>query len=139
MGFPELLILVVLGLGIAVVVNGTLGRRPILPIPKLNGWHVLAAALIFWLFVASVARGPEPVWMMGLLIAFVLMILAWVREFVFLMRQADDVFPGRNDKLIWALLLIVLPPVGALAFWSFRRAHWPEAKPANVRSVHELG
>jgi len=139
MGFPELLILVALGLGIAVVVNGALGRRPLLPIPRFNGWHVLTAAIVLLLLVASLSRGPEPVWMMGLLIGFVLMVLAWVRELVFLMRLADDVFPGRHDKLIWALLLIALPPLGALAFWSFRRAHWPEAKPVDLRSAHELG
>lgn len=139
MGFPELLILVVLGLGIAIVVNGALGRRPLLPIPRLSGWHVLAMAFVLWLLFASQVGRPEPVWMTGLLLTFLLLALAWAREFVFLMRLADDVFPGRHDKLIWALLLIALPPLGTLAFWSFRRAHWPESKPAAVRSVHDLG
>ena len=52
--------------------------------------------------------------------------LAWVHEFVFLMNLGDDAFPGRFDKLIWGLALILLGPLG---LWAFRRYHaeqWPE-------------
>jgi hypothetical protein len=65
--------------------------------------------------------------------------LAWFREFRFLMQLPDEAFPGRFDKPIWALLLIVLPPVGVLSFRSFRRAHWPEVKSADALMLHELG
>jgi hypothetical protein len=65
--------------------------------------------------------------------------LLWYREFRFLMNLPDDAFPGRNDKTIWALLLIVVPPVGMLTFYSYRRAHWPEPKPADARAAHDLG
>jgi len=67
-----------------------------------------------------------------------LVLMAWLHEFAFLMRQGDDAFPGRFDKLIWAFLMIVLPPVGVLAFWSYRRAHWPLAKPSPASIAHEL-
>ena len=61
---------------------------------------------------------------------------AWLREFTFLMRADDDAFHGRNDKLIWAILLIVVSPVGLYLFRSYRLAHWPEAKPTSP--VHDL-
>jgi hypothetical protein len=54
---------------------------------------------------------------------------AWGREFSTLMRLDDGAFPGHHDKLIWAILLIVMPPVGVYHFRSYREAHWPEAKP----------
>ena len=66
---------------------------------------------------------------LALLAAFVLFARAWLKEFTYLMRLGDDAFPGHNDKLIWAILLIVLPPVGAWLFQTYREAHWPEAKP----------
>ncbi len=67
---------------------------------------------------------------LALLAAVVLFARAWLREFTYLMRLRDDAFPGHNDKLIWAILLIVLPPVGAWLFQTYREAHWPEAKPS---------
>jgi hypothetical protein len=63
---------------------------------------------------------------------FVLFARVWVHEFWFLMRLGDDAFPGRRDKLGWAVLLIALPPVGVDLFSRFRLAHWPEAKPATA-------
>ena len=66
-----------------------------------------------------------------LLAAFVLFARAWLREFTYLMRLSDDAFPGQNDKLIWGILLIVLPPVGTWLFQNYREVHWPEAKPAS--------
>jgi hypothetical protein len=64
---------------------------------------------------------------------------AWLREFRFLMHLSDDVFPGQNDKLIWAILLIVLPPVGLWLFQSYREAHWPETKPSSTEAHGEVG
>src|SRR5689334_6716873 len=67
------------------------------------------------------AAGPDEFRIAVLLSAVVAFALAWFHEFRFLMRLNDDAFPGRNDKLIWALLLMLFPPVGAVVFWSFRR------------------
>jgi hypothetical protein len=52
----------------------------------------------------------------------------WRKEFVFLMGLRDEDFPGRQDKLIWALVLLVLAPIGVWFFRSYRLAHWPEPK-----------
>jgi hypothetical protein len=82
----------------------------------------------------------------ALLVGFVLLLMfaaavfffaqSWLHEFTFLMRVEDDAFPGRNDKLIWAILLIFVPPVGIFLFRSYRQAHWPEAKPKSP--VHDF-
>ena len=65
---------------------------------------------------------------LSIIAAVVLFARAWLREFTYLMKLHDEAFPGHNDKLIWAMLLIVLPPVGAWLFQTYREAHWPEAK-----------
>ena len=98
-------------------------------------WHLALGAAVALGFV--LAEG-EAIGLMIMAAALLLFALAWFREFAFLMRLADDDLPGRYDKPIWAFLLIALPPVGALVFWSFRRAHWPEAKPAADRSASDL-
>ena len=62
----------------------------------------------------------------GLAVGFTVL---WVREFLFLMALRDEDLPGRFDKPIWAMLLIVLPPLGLFLFRSHRLAHWPEPEP----------
>jgi hypothetical protein len=42
------------------------------------------------------------------------------------MGLRDDDFPGRNDKLIWVLVLLVFAPLGPWLFRSYRVAHWPQ-------------
>ena len=58
----------------------------------------------------------------------------WQKEFVFLMGLRDDDFPGRHDKLIWAIVLLAFAPIGVWIFRSYRLAHWPEPKPRGGRS-----
>ncbi len=63
----------------------------------------------------------------------VLWVLAWFvrnwrKEFVFLMGLKDEDLPGRHDKLIWAVVLLGLAPIGVWFFRSYRLAHWPEPK-----------
>jgi hypothetical protein len=74
----------------------------------------LVAAVVLMHFLAA-----------GLVLLFVgialLLALAWFEDVVWLMQQPDSVFPGRYDKVIWAALLIFLPPFGMLALWSCRR------------------
>jgi hypothetical protein len=53
---------------------------------------------------------------------------AWAYEFRFLMSLGDDAFPGAFDKVVWAVLLILAPPVGLHMFRSYRLAHWPRTK-----------
>ena len=61
----------------------------------------------------------------------------WVREFVYLMGLPDDAFPGRHDKPLWFLVLLVLPPFGLVAFTIFRHAYWPAAKPERAGDLGE--
>jgi hypothetical protein len=70
-----------------------------------------------------------------------LLVLAWFvrnwrHEFVFLMGLRDSDFPGRNDKLIWAILLVAFAPLSVWFFQSYRLAHWPEPEPAQEPSPH---
>ncbi len=64
----------------------------------------------------------------GLLVGLFLLATSWLKEFRFLMNLRDDAFQGHNDKLIWAILMIVLPPVGVGVFRSYRLQRWPAAK-----------
>ncbi|MEO6810921.1 MAG: hypothetical protein ABI353_17555 [Isosphaeraceae bacterium] len=102
---------------------------------ELNGWHLafLATLAVLVAFVVLPVRGVAVILPLA-----ALLVLAWVHEFTLLMRQGDELFLGRYDKPIWALLLIILPPVGLLTFWLFRKAHWPEAKPVRRGAAHDL-
>lgn len=86
---------------------------------------LLLAALPVFLVLAAVA-------------VIVLFARAWLREFSFLMGVDDSAFPGRSDKLIWAILMIVLPPVGVYLFRAHRRAYWPESDAKAAQMADEL-
>ena len=92
---------------------------------QAEGWQIALLILAALLILPALPF----VLALAVVAAIVLFARAWLREFTYLMRLRDDVFPGHNDKLIWAMLLIVLPPVGAWLFQTYREAHWPEAKP----------
>src|SRR5262249_9870263 len=51
----------------------------------------------------------------------------WIYEFRALMLRRDDEFPGRFDKLVWALALLVFAPAGVWLFRLYRKAQWPDA------------
>ncbi len=93
---------------------------------QAEGWQI-ALLVLFAIFILPAV--PVVV-ALALMAALFLFARAWLKEFTYLMRLRDDAFPGHNDKLIWAILLIVLPPVGAWLFQTYREAHWPEAKPS---------
>ena len=95
---------------------------------RAEGWQLFLMAIIALLILPLVPA----LLVLALIVAFVMLVRAWVREFVYLMKLRDDAFPGHNDKLIWAILLIVLPPVGVWMFHTYREAHWPEAKPGRA-------
>jgi hypothetical protein len=92
---------------------------------QAEGWQI-ALLVIFAILILPLM---PLVLTLAFLAAFVLFARAWLKEFTFLMRLRDDAFPGHNDKLIWAMLLIILAPVGTWLFQNYREAHWPEAKP----------
>jgi hypothetical protein len=95
---------------------------------QAEGWQIALLVVVGVLVLPAM-----PVLLaLALLAAIVLFARAWLREFTYLMRLSDDAFPGHNDKLIWAILMIVLPPVGAWLFQTYREVHWPEAKPTKA-------
>lgn len=102
---------------------------------KRNLWPIAAAAVL--LFVLAVSP-PFFVALAGLLV-LVLFARSWMHEFIFLMNLKDSDFPGQFDKLVWALLMIGMAPVGLWLFRGYHLAHWPEpaaqtGKTSNVMS-----
>ena len=91
---------------------------------QAEGWQIALLVVVVLLVLPLMPA----VLALGLVAAFVMFARAWVKEFAYLMRLGDDAFPGHNDKLIWAMLLVVLPPVGTWLFQNYREAHWPEVK-----------
>jgi hypothetical protein len=90
----------------------------------LRLWHVIV--VLGGLSLFAIERDPPFLLIACVLALLFLYALAWVHEFFFLMGLGDGAFPGRFDKLIWALVLILLGPLG---LWAFRRYHavqWPE-------------
>jgi hypothetical protein len=95
---------------------------------QAEGWQI---ALVVLAAIFIVPALPV-VLTLAVVAALFLFARAWLKEFTYLMRLGDDAFPGHNDKLIWAILLIVMPPVGAWLFQTYREAHWPEVKPTRA-------
>jgi len=100
---------------------------------RFKPWQLgLAAFLIVFLFVAMNAppHSQEGFFLFGVAATVVALFLrAWRSEFLFLMNLGDDDFPGRNDKVIWSVVLTAFAPVGLWFFRSYRLAHWPEPEP----------
>lgn len=92
---------------------------------RINIWHVMAGIAVAALFIATV---DEPGWWIVFTLIGIGALFArtWIREFTFLMSLRDENFPGRSDKLIWAFVLVVVPPAGVWAMRNFRKTHWPE-------------
>ncbi len=102
---------------------------------------VLATAAIVagLLLAVPIMIAALPIVLLVVLAAgLVMFVELWIKEFRILMDLDDDVFKGRNDKLIWAILLIVAPPLGVGVFRSYRKLRWPEAKPAGNGPVVDL-
>jgi hypothetical protein len=100
-------------------------------------WQVAAAiALSALVFAAATSREGAPFVFLLFLAALVLLVRAWRHEFLFLMALHDHEFPGRNDKLAWIALMVILPPIGLWTFRAYREAHWPEpvAEPVQGRT-----
>lgn len=114
------------------------GDSPAAVFPKW-AWFVLG---IFGAMAAAVVVAEEPeaftaFFFIGVVLAVALFVRAWVREFLFLMSLEDDELPGRLDKAIWAMTMLVLPPLGLWTFRAYRRARWPEVAP-KPQPAHDL-
>jgi hypothetical protein len=103
---------------------------------RFNLWHIMAAviATALLLLIFSAPRDEEGVLALIILCIGVLawFMRSWCNEFVFLMSRPDEDFPGRNDKVIWAIALLAFAPVSVWLFRSFRLAHWPATKFVSV-------
>jgi hypothetical protein len=55
-----------------------------------------------------------------LVLIFILLIVPWILfwgyQFVQLMHLKDEDVPGTHDKLIWAALFLLLPPIAPFVF-----------------------
>ncbi|MBN1972826.1 MAG: hypothetical protein JW787_04260 [Sedimentisphaerales bacterium] len=49
-------------------------------------------------------------------IVAVLLFLFWLRQFIDLMTQSDDSFPGKYDKPVWVAVLLLTGAIGALVY-----------------------
>jgi len=86
----------------------------------------VAVILCGILFSMMSVSSPILPFMLAILIVPGLYLRTWRDEFIFLMGLRDNDFPGRNDKLIWVLVLLVFASVSAWLFRSYRLAHLPE-------------
>ena len=53
-------------------------------------------------------------------LAAVCLVILWAGQLLELMRMKDSEFPGRYDKVLWFVLLLVSGPLGALIFWCWK-------------------
>ena len=66
---------------------------------------------------------------MGILVIIISLIffVYWIRQFCEVIRAGDSDFPGRNDKLMWAIIIFFGSLPGALLYsywkWSHATAH----------------
>ena len=86
---------------------------------------VMAVVLCGLLFAMTSVREPIIPFMLAILVVLGMYVRTWRDEFLFLMGLRNDDFPGRNDKLIWVIVMLVFAPVGAWLFRSYRLSHWP--------------
>jgi hypothetical protein len=114
-------------------------RRRLWPL-RFNLWQMMtgvavaALALVAFESVSGVVLAIT----LGSLLVLAWFIRNWCHEFVFLMGLRDEDFPGRNDKLTWAVALLALAPISIWFFRSYRLAHWPVPKSAPA-SYAEFG
>lgn len=103
-------------------------------------WQLAVAVVLCGLLFSMMSvREPVIPFMLAILIVTVLFLRAWRDEFLLLMGLRDDDLPGRNDKLIWVLVLLVFAPVGVWLFRSYRLAHWPQTKRTRDPEVGAVG
>jgi hypothetical protein len=90
-------------------------------------WQLMGLVIICGLFFAMMtARQPIVPFYLIVLLVLSLFLKIWRDEFVFLMGRNDSDFPGRHDKLVWVVALLVFAPAGVWFFRTYRLVHWPE-------------
>lgn len=78
---------------------------------------------------ASPAAGPQAA--VSVVVIPLLLLAAagifWLVQLIDLLRRSDDEFQGRNDKVIWALVLIFLNFIGGLIYFFCKPSNPPES------------
>jgi hypothetical protein len=46
-----------------------------------------------------------------------LLFLFWLTQLLDLLRRTDGEFPSPSDRIIWTLLILLLPALGAMLYW----------------------
>ena len=138
------IVALIFGLGQVVSLEGLrrIGRA-LWPI-QFNLWQMMTGVALAALVLMVFEWRYERIVIVTLISLLVLAWFArnWRHEFVFLMGLRDSDFPGRNDKLIWAILLVAFAPLSVWFFRSYRLAHWPDPEPAEeprLRAATEEG
>jgi hypothetical protein len=95
---------------------------------RLTLWQLMSVVAVAAFLILALEKGYMFAVVLVVVSIFVLawFVRAWTHEFVFLMGLLDTDLPARNDKLIWAFLLLSFPPITTWLFRSYRVAHWPE-------------
>lgn len=56
----------------------------------------------------------------------------WIKQMLRLISLTDDCFPGRYDKIMWAVIVFFGSIVGAFVFWLWTHARRAEMEVANL-------
>ena len=73
----------------------------------------------------------------------ILLFIFWCVQLCSLMQMGDEEFKGKNDKLIWALVILIANLVGAFLFWRWKQPEIEsqtgiENQPDNVDRYKEV-
>lgn len=103
--------------------------------PRLQIRQVLGIVLVVaWSLALFAGTGQEEI---QLLATVVLLLIAfggmWLNEFRLLMSRRDDEFPGKYDKLVWSLALVIFAPAGVWLFRFYRQSRRPANAAADAQ------
>lgn len=73
----------------------------------------------------------------GMALLLIAAVLFCFTQFIDLMRRPDSEFPGRFDKPIWAVAILLANVLGAAAYW-MSKASEPESPESTERLEAEL-
>ena len=93
---------------------------------KFQGWEWIGLILLGVMIVSLLPTVLALFFYSLTLMVILALAFFWVSEFARLMRTTELDFPGRHDRWIWILVMIILLPLGAAAFWTFRHSHWAD-------------
>lgn len=56
-------------------------------------------------------------------ILLILLAIFWIIMFANMMTFADRDLPGKNDKILWTIVFILLPFLAPFGFWAFKHSY----------------